>query len=103
MSRILRDFVCECGYVKDDFAEIDDVLSCPQCGKMMRHAWLSAPNSNQLGPEGSDRSVKAMRHSFKQRFIKKEIDDVRHKHGEAFDDSLLSTAAQRIRDGKAPE
>lgn len=97
---ILRDFVCEsCGYAADDFAEIDDTKLCPHCGSTMRHEWLSAPNSNALGKEGSDKSIAAMKRSFKQRFVKKEIDDVRHKHGESFDQSLSGAAAQRIKDG----
>lgn len=102
MARVLRDFQCtECDYVQDDFAEIDDVKFCPKCGGHMRHVWLSAPNANDLGQEGSNKSLAAMRQSFRQRFVKKEIDDVRHKHGETFDDSLVSAAVKRIEDGEA--
>jgi len=98
---VLRDFVCgSCDYTKDDFAEIDDVLACPRCGKEMRHAWLSAPNSNQLGAEGSSSSIAAMQQSFRERFVKKEMDDVRNKHGSNFDESLVSAEAARIRKDK---
>lgn len=102
MARVLRDFRCiECSYIQDDFAEIDDIKLCPQCGSYMRHVWISAPNSNNLGQEGSDRSVAAMKRSFDQRFVKKEMDDVRHKHGESFDQSLASSALKRIKNGEA--
>lgn len=102
MKRILRDFECaKCAYQKDDFAEIDDVLECPKCGNYMNHVWLSSPNGNQLGKEGSDKSIAAMQKSFKQRFLKKEIDDVRHKHGKPFDESLASAAVKRIKEGEA--
>lgn len=99
---ILRDFVClDCHYVKDDFAAIDDRLSCTKCGGEMRHVWLSSPNANDIGKEGSDKSISAMQQSFRERFVKKEIDDVRHKHGSNFDDSLVAKAVQRIKDGEA--
>ena len=102
MNRVLRDFVCiECEYAKDDFAEIDDVILCPKCGTRMHHVWLSAPNSNQLGKEGSDKSIAAMQQSFRQRFVEKDIDDMRHKHGSNFDESLVSSAIKRIKEGDA--
>ena len=102
MNRILRDFQCiECYYSQDDFAEIDDIMRCPKCSGHMKHVWLSSPNANDLGPEGSDKSIAAMKQSFRERFVKKEMDDVRHQHGEAFDQSLVSTALKRIENGEA--
>lgn len=98
MRRILRDFKCnKCSYIQDDFAEIDDTIICNNCGSKMKHIYLSAPNSNNLGKEGSDKSIKALQHSFRKRFIKKELDDVRNKHGEIFDQSLVSSAVKRIK------
>ena len=47
--------------------------------------------------ERSDATIAARKESFNQRFLKHEVDDVRHKHGKLFDDSLRSAEAQRIK------
>lgn len=98
---VLRDFVCfDCELVQEEFADIKDAPRCNSCGKPTEHVWLSPPGMNTLGAERSDSSIKAMQQSFKERFVKKEIDDVRHKHGVTFDQSLASAAVQRIKEAK---
>lgn len=39
-----------------------------------------------------------LQQSLKERFMKKEVDDVRHKFGALYDDSVRSAAAQRIKE-----
>ena len=47
--------------------------------------------------ERSDATIAARKDYFNQRFLKHEIDTVRHKHGSLIDDSLRSAEAQRIK------
>ena len=43
-----------------------------------------------------------MKRSFNQRFVEgSEIDEVRHRHGKNFDDSLVSSAVKRVKEGRA--
>jgi hypothetical protein len=52
----------------------------------------------RIGGEGSDRQIAAMQHSFQQRFVTSgEIDDVRHKHGHAFEDAIKGGEVGRIK------
>lgn len=71
---------------------------CPECLSHCGRAYLAAPFT-RVGGEGSDRSIKAMKKSFKQRFVTKELTDCRHKFGNTMDESFVSAAAQRIKDG----
>jgi hypothetical protein len=50
-----------------------------------------------MGDPKSDKNLAKMQKNLRERFIKKEIDDVRHKHGRLYDDAVRSSAAQRIK------
>jgi len=103
----LFDYMCmDCYYHEErlvKYASRDSKFKCPSCEGVLQRVWLKPPAYNSLGKEGSDKSIKAMQQSFKERFVKKEIDDVRHKFGKTFDDSLVSSAAKRIREGRMNE
>lgn len=71
-----------------------DVL-CPNCEEAdLEKVWRNAPLGKVHDEAGE---VSRMKQSFKERFIKKDVDDVRHKHGKLYDDSIRSAAAQRIK------
>lgn len=75
-------------------------LVCPDsdCGGVVKcKAFYS-----RIGGEGSDRQIKALKSSFRERFVKKEMDDVRHKHGDAFTDAVRGAAVERIKKGEEP-
>jgi len=94
----LHDFVCAlCEKVSEHMVMGDGstVIPC-DCGGTMHRVFLKAP-MGRVGGKSSSRSIASMKKSFNERFVKKEIDDVRHKHGKVFDDSLRSAAAQRIK------
>lgn len=102
---VLRDYQCQdCGRIEEYFGGVNELFICncktSTVGSIMRYVIAKAPNSNSLGAEGSDRQIAAMKNDYQRRFVKKEIDDVRHKHGAAFDQSLAGAAVQRIKDGK---
>lgn len=80
--------------------KMNEEILCPNCEVPMVRVFKTAPSISSIGKDGSESASKAMRKSFKQRFIKKEIDDTRHKWGRLFDDSLRSTAAQRLKNEK---
>ena len=44
-------------------------------------------------------NIAKMKQASKERFVSKEIDDVRHKFGRNFDDGLVGAAADRIKSG----
>jgi hypothetical protein len=75
-------------------------LKCPNCEEAeMERVWRHAPSVGTKS--GSDEYVAKMKKSFKERFIKKELDQVRHKHGRLYDDAVRSAAATRIKKGEA--
>lgn len=75
-------------------------LKCPNCEEAdMERVWRHAPSVGSR--PGSDEYVSKMKKSFRERFIKKEVDDVRHKHGKLYDDAVRSAAATRIKKGEA--
>lgn len=102
------DFRCpECGFEGEYLsmtkeireAAIGGALKC-ECGAVVKRVFINAPSFNKIGKDGTDSAIKAMKESFRDRFKKYEIDDIRHKHGRAFDESLVAGAANRIRKGK---
>lgn len=109
MSFKVYDFECpKCQYTEErsiDFrgcdTEQDRVqamkIVCPNCEHPeMEVVWRSAPAVG--GPRyGTDAEISKMKKSFKDRFIRKEVDDVRHKFGKLYDDSVRSAAAQKIK------
>lgn len=78
-------------------------LTCPKCNDTTgnyKEAWTKAP-AFRFGGNGSDRDIAAMQKNLRDRFVKSgEIDDVRHKHGSAFDDAIRGAAVERIKDAK---
>jgi len=59
---------------------------------------LKAP-SLHVDARNYDAQMSKMHRSLDQRFVKSgEMDQVRHEHGKAFDDSLLAGSTKRIRD-----
>lgn len=73
-------------------------IACPNCEEAnMERAYLTAPSLGKFTDENSPRTFEARKKSFKQRFMKKEADDLRQKHGVNFDDALRSGAAQQIK------
>lgn len=79
-----------------------NVVKCPNCeDATLEVVWKKAPSSHNTD-DMNPGTIAKMKDSFKQRFVKKEIDDVRHKHGVNFDDALRSKAAQRIKKGEKP-
>lgn len=109
------DFECpECQYGEErmiDFRECENeeeekmIMSsilCPNCEEHnMERVWRSAP-SIRMGNDSSDHNIAKMKKSFHERFVKSgEMDQVRHKHGKLFDQSLVSAAADRIKSGES--
>ena len=101
------DFQCElCGEITSEVVdlrglseeerEIRLTRSVCECGGDTFKIWLQAP-SIKHGKDSDLSNIDKMKQSFKERFVKKELDDVRHKHGRLFDDSLRSAAAQKIK------
>jgi hypothetical protein len=75
-----------------------DPQDCPECeGELSGKRIIDGAPMSRVGGAGSDRQIKAMKKSFKKRFVNKEIDDVRHRQGNIFDESLVSAAAERIK------
>jgi hypothetical protein len=82
----------------DEEIDRDMLVKCPNCDhEYMIKVWRTAPSVSNYHDPKSDKSLKAMQNNLKQRFIKKEVDDVRHKHGRLYDDSIQSAAATRIK------
>jgi len=103
------DFICEdCGVIKEHLSMNQEErgktksegIECPTCKKTMEFVMVKPPSGSSIGKEGSDTSIRAFQQKCKERFVKKELDDVRHKFGRNFDDSLVSSAAKRIKEGK---
>lgn len=85
----------------DDYNIDTHEVFCSKDGYKMKQIWKRAPTTF-IGGDKSDRRIALMRKSFRERFTKgPEIDDVRHKKGKLFDDSLRSAAATRIKKEEA--
>lgn len=102
------DLKCpKCEYEEErtiDLREVEDedgyrkqmIVQCPNCDHpQMEEIWKKAPSVGS-NPR-SDSSIAKMQKSFKERFVKKELNDVRHKYGRLYDDSVKSAAVQRIK------
>lgn len=104
------DLLCpKCEYEEErtiDLRDLDGddrekamIVQCPNCEHPeMERIWKKAPSA-KVGNDRSDENIAKMKKSFKERFVKKELDDVRHRSGKLFDDSIRSAAAQRIKKG----
>jgi DNA-directed RNA polymerase subunit RPC12/RpoP len=101
------NFMCpKCSYEEERSVDMrnseeeiqrDMLIKCPNCDhehleQVIRHA-----PSVGMGDPKSDKNLAKMQKNLRERFIKKEIDDVRHKHGRLYDDAVRSSAAQRIK------
>jgi hypothetical protein len=101
---VLHDVACDsCGYTATkqlkNPSEYREKCSCP--GGVISRVFVKAP-MGRVGADGSDRQLGDMKRSFNERFIKSgEMDAVRHKHGDDFNDSLVSAAVKRVKEGKA--
>lgn len=110
MSFRTFDFECpECEYPEEHTfdlrgmneeekeATIMSGIKCPNCDfENMQRVFRTFP---AIGHGGGDRSlsnIERMKKSFHERFVKTELDDVRHRKGRLYDDSIQSAAAQRI-------
>ena len=100
------EFECEeCGNYEEHYFKIADMfpkdkappkLNCYRCkvGGLKR-VIVSAPGS-WVGGEGSDDQINRMRKDFRSH-QRKQDDQVRHKHGEAYDDAIRGGAVDRIK------
>ncbi len=85
--------------VKTDHEE-----KCESCGTRLVNVFMSRAPTVFIGGDKSDRRIALMRKSFRERFTKgPEIDEVRHKKGVLYDDSIRSAAAQKIKKETEPE
>lgn len=111
------DLMCEnCGYHEEYSVDLRDKetdqdielamnpeIRCPNCEEAdLQRVWLQAPSVGRFTNDNSSAAFEARKASFRERFVKKELDDVRNKHGKLFDESLRSAAAQRIKKDEAP-
>ena len=77
----------------------DSHIACPNCDDvMLQRVWRKAPGGKVRDDDGE---IASMKQSFKERFVKKEMFEVQHKHGRLFGDSIRSAAATRIAKGEA--
>jgi hypothetical protein len=106
------DLMCEeCGNHKDLFLHREEFLDadgnrkkldrpCDNCEDgMLVEVMIQAPS--KISRDGTDDGIAKMQQSFRERFIKKDVDDVRHKFGKLYDDGVRSAAASRIKKGKS--
>jgi putative FmdB family regulatory protein len=50
--------------------------------KKVGHRIIDGCPMTRMGGEGSDRQIESMQSSFRQRYMKKDLDDTKHKFGE---------------------
>ena len=98
---LLFDYQCSlCGVIFERLVcDKDKEKQQCDCGGDASRIWIKAPASSLIGPEGSDMHIKAMQKSFRERFVKKDRDDLLHKHGSDFSDSLRCGAIDKIKKG----
>lgn len=73
------------------------IIKCPNCEEAdMQRVWRGAPAKGGA-KYGSTEEVAKMKDSFNHRFIKKDLDSVRHKFGKLYDDGVRTAAVDRIK------
>ena len=60
---------------------------------------IKCPGMGRMGGENSDRQISLMKKSFRNHFVKHELDDVRQKHGCSIDESLRAGEIRRKMNG----
>lgn len=68
-----------------------------KCGGTIKRIFTLKPPSVHCDANDYNAQIAKMKKASNERFIKKDLDDIRNKHGRSFDDSLVSAAAQRIK------
>lgn len=88
-----------CGDISEEFEKSDAMSDawrswCKKCDQgEVRRVFVKAPAS-KMGGEKNE--INSMKRSFDQRFVNSgEMDQVRHKHGDLFDESLMAGAVRR--------
>jgi len=102
MSFVSHKFECpKCEYSEDRLVERGEVeiVRCPNCGDADLEKAIGMPSIGG-GKDSNPHQHQRMVQSFRERFVKKELTDLRHKHGKAIDDSLAGAALARIKKGK---
>jgi hypothetical protein len=112
----IYEFACStCGAHREAILRYEDMqnlreivkdgyrFTCPACNDntgSYKETWTKAPMA-RIGGSGSERDIAAMQKDCRERFVKSgEMDDIRHRHGSAFDDSIRGAAIERIKDAK---
>lgn len=103
----LYEYLCDdCRHEDERIIKLDDleryVETCPKCqGDHWHRTFKKAPPGRIKGDHAHETG--RMQQSLRERFVRTGgMDEVRHKHGSAFDDSLRGAAVDRIKEGKAP-
>lgn len=73
---------------------------CPVCCDTMVREW-TAPRIGT--PKNSSQEWSRMKQSFKEHYVKHELDDLRHRHGRAIDESHVGAALERATGAKPEE
>lgn len=83
------------GLDDDQIATAADTFKCPSCDhEFLERVWRTAPAA-KFGNDRDPHNIARMQRSMDQRFVTKGMDDVRHKHGKLFDESLVSAAVKK--------
>ena len=102
------DLSCpNCGYEEErsiDLRDLDEdgiqqamLVKCPNCDhEHMEQVWRRAPAA-KFGNDQTPENIARMKRSFDERFVKKDMDNVRHKFGRLFDESLVSKAVDKAK------
>lgn len=93
-----EDQSIDCRGLEDDqITAASESFKCPSCDhEFMEKVWRTVPAA-KMGNDRDPHNIKRMQNSFQQRFVKKDLDNVRHKFGKLFDDSLVSGAVAKAK------
>ena len=88
-----------CNTDEERNATTSGTITCPNCEETeLERVWLKAP-ATKLGGDTDQHNIARMQKSFRERFMKKELDDVKHKFGDkVVNEALISGEAKRIKD-----
>jgi hypothetical protein len=74
---------------------------CPVCCDTLKRVWRSAPRIGTS--KNSPQEWSRMKSSFKEHYVKHELDDIRNKHGRAIDESHVGAALEKATGAKPEE